>query len=544
MKKSILYIIGVLLLITCKDLPRIDDCQDASGVEITFDLSPCTVPCVKNFGLTNINAIQGATLAWSLAGPSGPISLERPDQSAFNIELREGGLYTISMQSTFPFEGCDFSRSASFQAGVDPPLADLNTLDTSCVVGTCNLRFWQENREADSWTWIIPGTTTDFANQDTVDINFDLDPGSYQVQLIACNLSGCDTASQTIIIEPNTFTLSNDGGLGLEKVIYIKELPNGSYRALVANQNASYTIDVGRDGFLISSTLVTLPRPVSTITEFKLEKARRINNHIIAHGTAKRGSGIDIYAIKLDTNLRIVAQGIIETVATSTETANGVAAGTTSAYVFAGSATGGTQQGLTCYPTDGSLVEQTPVTNFASNAFSQAYDIVNIGSEFLAIGIYLDPTTSSFEIGHFGLDASLSLIPNSAVSFGGNYEPDHLVEHDSRVYMAAIKGSATGVIRDVNSLTEASFSNASFSYSMITSTGHLATVGCQDIGGQQPYLQVLSLPSLTAFGTNNGSFSISSAEFLCVNETSDGGLIMGGTSDVGGSNKIVVVRVN
>lgn len=532
----------------CMEFKETNACADDSSVQITFDNTPCRVPCRKTFNLSNFNLIQGAELLWTLAGPNGPVTLDDPKSATIDVDLLEGGVYTIAAQVGFDFDGCDFSRDNTFAVGVDPPMPVLKVSATSCTVGACNLQFWQENADTTSLSWTFPGDPNDYANQDTVMHSFNDAPGTYEVCLTACNLGGCDSACVNITVLPKTFTLKGDGGIEqqLKKIIYIKENADGSFSAIGANPNQTFTIDITRDGVLMAESFVGMSGLEDVYDEHEAEACRPLGNNYLAYGNARRGQNTDMYVASFNPNLVPNTEETLFQTNTGTELISGITSGINGGVVAAGTASGGMEAGMVFFEADESLILQKGKLHFSGSSTNKALDILRHGNNYVVAGRARNTDSNSTEGAYFYLNANLDIEEGSINFLGANYVPAHLVASGPDVILVSKKGLSTSVIRPlINASPETAFSNTTFSQSMITSDNRLATVGYNGSESEKkPLLQILSLPDLKVLNTVNDPYPVDNAELLCISETADGGFIMGGTIHIDGRDQILIIRTN
>lgn len=544
---QVALILQLSLLGSCKDLEVLADCGFDTNIRMIPDKNElCPVPCDRTFNFSNaVSLPENARITWSLKkeGVDSTIILSDPNAESFDHTFTEPGGYIITLDIVFGFEGCDVSDSERFVVGEDPPKAVIDPSQTECTVGQCDITFTSQSMNAATLSWMFPDDPNDYKDQESVTYSFDDRPGTFQVILKATNSEGTDTDTVTITVKPATFILQKTVS-DLRNVLCIKENADGSFTAIGNNTSRSYSFELDRDGDLNTDFITQVNKMNSVYTIRTADYCKKVGDRYISLGYALRGTNQDGYLAGFNSNMAAELEIPVRSVNDGFENINDIVPGIGGGFVVCGSNTGESPIGMLFVGLDPSFSMPTPKVLFQGNPFHKVIGMINMGSHYIATGIVSNGST--LEGCYFELDAELNFINGSLTLLGSDFSPNGILKIDDHNFILFGQNGNTGIVKLIGSTpTDRNIGNSHFNKAMITHDNRLALVGYTgSSASKNPLLMVLDLPDLKSAIIINKPYPVPNGEFFCVEQTVDGGFVMGGTIENEMNYQVLVVRTN
>jgi gliding motility-associated-like protein len=195
-----------------------------AGSQIEVSLPPSITPAIE--ASTQLGC-EPLTVQFNNVTPTPSIACEWDFGDGNTAEecnpthvFTESGLYSIDIRVTFE-NGCTYDTVyQQYIEVIPPPQAVFTASPQPTTINDTQITFYPESNDAIvQWQWNFGEVSPNTASVETPTVLFPPIPGSYPVELVVINSTGCvDTVSAFVFIEsdgtvtlPNIFTPNGDG---------------------------------------------------------------------------------------------------------------------------------------------------------------------------------------------------------------------------------------------------------------------------------------------------------------------------------------------
>jgi gliding motility-associated-like protein len=195
-----------------------------AGSQIEVSLPPSITPIIE---ASTQSGCEPLTVQFNHVTPTPSIACEWDFSDGNTAEecnpthvFAESGLYSIDIRVTFE-NGCTYDTIyQQYIEVIPPPQAVFTASPQPTTVNDTQITFYPESNDAIvQWLWNFGEVSPNTVSFETPAVLFPPIPGSYPVELVVINSTGCvDTVSALVFIEsdgtvslPNIFTPNGDG---------------------------------------------------------------------------------------------------------------------------------------------------------------------------------------------------------------------------------------------------------------------------------------------------------------------------------------------